>query len=312
MRKVGHPSVQTQITLTALSDFLEVASAKGIRAAFGTEGEKKGNRALGQLHKAFTFSMHKHRSNPLVLTEAGHELVKITREFFDTLSKFEDKYLNTPPTIVIGAGDSIIHWLVLPAIRDLLQKQSKVRFSVRMGGTKGLLQFLRGSEMDFAIVPANAEFSRKWKSESIGTYQYCICYPRSILKVRLNDVELSKLEFAMIHDHWQLNFQKKASSAGLKLNVRAICETFTHVASLIETESFAGILPVPIASSFPKEKFGCDMLKFMEGTNSELKLVWKNEETPHLEVDLADFVQPVLSRLRDHLRLSQALERIAP
>jgi LysR family transcriptional regulator, nitrogen assimilation regulatory protein len=298
-----------QCTVKRLDTLLKVAANnKGVRAAVGAENERQASRDLEELELAFGCYFFKPGSNPLALTAEGHELAQITREFFNSLDEFNRRCRDLPQKISIAAGDSVVNWIILPALNFFLSEKRFANnsfFSVRQGGTKGIILLLHESQIDFAVVPENAPLEKKWKHETIGVYKYCICCSQTLLGKRLlNTDTLPKLDFALITDHWGLDFAEKARLGGIKLNVKIKCETFTHIASLVKSGSFAGILPLSTMSSFQNEPFLWFTPEFMGGTDRIIKLVWKQEGS-HIKSHINEIAAPLLGQLRNELTKKQ-------
>lgn len=286
-------------TLIALSE-----SKRGIRATFGHDEahKKEAERALQELYKEFGFDITKPHVRPKVLTTEGVELASIAREFFKTLETFKTRCKNLPPKITIAAGDSIVNWIVLPAISKIMIEKEKYAFWVRQGWSRNLIELLNESIVDFIVVPEKIH-TKTWKSEIIGSYEYCICCSESLLNGnKLNEAMLPQLEFAMITNHWELDFVRKAKEANIKLNIKIRCENFTQIVNLIKRGLYAGIVPASTLSSLS----GCPWFhpEFMKGTEKKIKLVWKKNDINHSNI-VGELAIPLAKQLRSTLEEEQ-------
>jgi len=305
MAKVIPEPDRFKVTLRALDVLLKLAASnKGIRSATGAEQERQASRYLLELERAFGCRIRKHGSNPTVLTAEAHELAKIASSYAAALEEFHRKCKSLPPKITIAAGDSVVNWIILPALKNILAGHN-IFFSVRQGGTKGLITLLHESQIDFAILPQDAPLEKKWECEILGTYEYCICCPKSLLgETVLNKESASRLDFALMTDHWKLDFVEKARHAGMQLNVKIKCETFTQIASLVRTGSFAGILPLSTMSSFSSKSYQWFKPDFMKETDRKINLVWKPDGA-HIKSHVNEIAPPLLKQLRSELTAKQ-------
>lgn len=305
-----------KLKIPPLDMLVKIASTdKGLRGAAGSR-ENKASKDIAHLNAVFQCPLSKAGSIPVKLTTEGQELAKISGEFFRAIEDFRTKCLKLLPTIRIGAGDSLVNWVILPALKDFSWAESTV-FSVRQGGTTGLIAQVRVSEIDFAIIPESAPIENSWNYATVGTYQYCVCCRADLLKGGdLNEEILEELKFALITDHWRLDFKEKARVAGIKIGARFMCENFTQVATLVRTGAFAGILPVSTLSSFKmvssknsglpgdEKSFRWLRPKFLSETDRTINLVWK-QDGAHSRKHVNEIAQPLLEILRQELQAKQ-------
>jgi DNA-binding transcriptional LysR family regulator len=295
-----------EFLLKELNTLLRLDVDPGIKFTAGDDNMRQASRYLKHLEDTFECDFRKPGSRPVELTDEGHELANIIREYFQALESFDKKCAKQPTKIAIAAGDSVMNWVVLPALKSFVGEQ-KYLFSVRMGGTTGLIKLLRSSIIDFAIIPKEAKLKSDWKSATIGDYEYCICCSKMLLGNNdLTEGQLTNINFALITNHWNLDFPEMFASAGIEPKVLITCETFTHVASLIKNASFAGILPLSTMSSFPQESFSWFKPKFMKTTSRTLNLVWNSDGT-HRRKAIDELSGPLLKKIQQELRERQAI-----
>lgn len=305
------PHEKYDFPLSAITTLLRLSDGEpgaGVRGKVGSDNERKARGHLLKLEKLFHCKIRKQGSNPVELTPEGHELAAIALSYYRELEEFDRKCQELAQRISIGAGDSVMNWVVLPALKALLADKIEYAFCVRMGGTRGLLKLLNSSQLDFAIVPANAKLQPKWDFETIGIYEYCLCIERDAFPGSVPTLaELSSLDFALIQNHWGLDFEKVLKKAGVRPNVKVMCETFTHVASLVRHSSFVGILPTSTMPSFPQETYYRDRPGFMRGCDRKINLVWSINDNNRTRIEAT--CHPLLVKLREELKSKQnALE----
>lgn len=259
----------------ALATLLKVAkSNRGIRRGVGIDGENTASKHLKTLDQAFGCSVRKPHSNPAVMGPEGIELANITQEFVSALEDFRQRCQNRLPEIDIGAGDSITNWIISPALKVF--SDERCVFCLMAGGMEGLITQLSGGLIDFAILPESSPVKRGWRSESIGTYKYCLAFSNQLTK-KGDSAEnaISSLPFALAQEHWGLNFCEKALDHGLQLNARFSCQSLIQVEALVRSGAAAGFLPISVVSSFPREPYNLSRPSFLKQTDRQINLVWK-------------------------------------
>ncbi len=260
----------------------DVEAKGGIRPATnGSVNENVISTALLELEKALACKVRVHRSSPLRLTAEGLELTKISREFFEKLDDFFRRCRNLSSTVTIGAGDSVAHWLLLPVLANLQNEflTQRLNVSVVAGSTEKLALMLREAQIDLALLGEIGRKEKDWDAASVGNYSYCVVCHEDLLprQEEFSDVIPDTIPFAIVREHWGWNFPKMIFDAGAGPNGTILLETFTHVATLVRTEKFAGILPVSTVSSFSYPKFRSFVPKFLNSTQQELHMVWKSD-----------------------------------
>jgi DNA-binding transcriptional LysR family regulator len=293
------------LSLQALSLLFLISENKlSLNELLPLEGErKKARRHLADLKQAFGQEFYVKYAKPTALSPVGHELIKISSEFLTAVADFRRKCKGLPPLISIGAGDSMLNWVALPAL-NRLAKNEPVQFSVIQGGTKGLIRLLSSSQIDFAVLSADTPLNSRWKSLEIGTYEYGVCFSKSLFSEKFVDKHVCGLDFALIRQHWGLDFVGEAANQNIQLNRKVLCETFTHVASLVKSGAFAGILPLSTGSSFPADSFIWGQPKFLNKMRRVIKLVWDGRRR-HENKMVEALAEPLLEVLQTTLNSKQ-------
>jgi DNA-binding transcriptional LysR family regulator len=116
----------------------------------------------------------------LKLTAAGEELAALTREHFTWLGDFAAKVSGTASLYAIGAGESLIDWLLLPRLSSLSASLPGV--SLRLDNLRGseIVERLQDRVLDFGVLNADripAGFDRK----SLGQLRYRLAVPSGLL-----------------------------------------------------------------------------------------------------------------------------------
>src|SRR6266446_4547184 len=109
---------ETGLSLDRLQSFCLVAEARGVTKAAKGDPAKQSlfSRQIKELEEFFGAELMRRKGRGVVLTSAGERLHAVAREQFAALSDFKAECRGQPLEIVIGAGESIIQWLLLPRL----------------------------------------------------------------------------------------------------------------------------------------------------------------------------------------------------
>jgi DNA-binding transcriptional LysR family regulator len=237
------------LSLDRLRVFLEVAEAGGIAKAVGTDPVRQSqySRQLKELAEHFGLELFQRRGKGLRLTAAGKRLAQVVHESFTGLQDFANDCTGEPIRYCIGAGDSLIQWLLMPAFGKLKDRFPKLVFRVENLRTQAIVSGLQERSLDFGVLRRDAvPAALKWKP--LGQVEYALFVPRALIPGRLSATiqwALGHLPVATQSSDGQFNQQLHELAATLetRLNVMLECETFPHAFRALQTGSFAAILP---------------------------------------------------------------------
>src|SRR6059036_1387384 len=109
------------LSLERLKTFREIVAAGGITAAAGDDSNRQSqySRQLKELEKYFGVELLRRGRGPAELTDAGQRLYEIIGHTLSALEEFRLTCAGQPLELVIGAGESLIQWLLLPRLSGL-------------------------------------------------------------------------------------------------------------------------------------------------------------------------------------------------
>lgn len=231
------------LSFDRLRSLLEVADAGSIARAAGTSATKQSqlSRQLSELESFFGRALTKREGGKRVLNDDGQLLADHVRWMFTGLADLKrGRAEATPPWFTLAAGDSVLHWLVLPRIAKV-----PARFSVVALPVDDVIARLRDGRADLGIVRRD-ELVPDLKSRAIGEIEHALFVPRA-----LASRELAKVPVAMqVSDR---DFLRAAEKEGLSIELK--CETFPQVFRAVQSGSFAGLLPTLARAELPASKF---------------------------------------------------------
>src|SRR5207249_684145 len=107
------------LSLDRLQSFCLVAEAGGVTKAAKGDPAKQSlfSRQIKELEEFFGAELVRRKGRGVMLTAAGQRLSVLARECFASLWDLKSECKAVPTEIVIGAGESIIRWVLLPKLK---------------------------------------------------------------------------------------------------------------------------------------------------------------------------------------------------
>ena len=237
------------LSLERLKVFLEVADAGGIAKATGTDPVRQSqySRQLKELAGYFGVELIQRRGRSLKLTPAGERLARVIRESFSSLDDFGKACAEEPLRFRIGAGDSLIQWLLLPGIGRLRREFPRLILRVDNLRTREIVSGLQEMSLDFGICRRDA-VPRNLKWKPLGQVKYALYAPRELLP-RKNVPPLSwvlqNLPVAKQSGDRQVGrvLEEVSEKIGTPLDILLECESFPHAMRALQSGACAAILP---------------------------------------------------------------------
>src|ERR1700744_3939963 len=114
---------QSGLSLERLKTFREIVAAGGITAAAGDDSNRQSqfSRQLKELERYFGVELLKRGRGPAELTDAGQRLYEIIGYTLRALEEFRGTCAGQPVELAIGAGESLIQWLLMPRLPGLAE-----------------------------------------------------------------------------------------------------------------------------------------------------------------------------------------------
>lgn len=237
------------LSLDRLKVLIEVRDAGSIAQAAPGDPVRQSqySRQLRELSEFFGVEVAQRRGKLLKLTAQGERLAELAREQLRSLQDFRAECREESVVFTIGAGDSLIQWLVIPRLGALLEAFPGTRFATINQRTNEIVQQLTECRLDFGILRKNA-LAPGLKSVSLGVVRYVALVPEALArrrkKLALRDL-LSGLPLATQTTDGQF-------TAGLRELARALdvplvpalsCQSFPQTMAAVRSGGFASIVP---------------------------------------------------------------------
>jgi DNA-binding transcriptional LysR family regulator len=220
-----------------------------IRAAENDHGKQSRlSHHLRELSEYFGVELTEKAGRSVKLTSAGQSLVQLTREHFLALQSFRNRVTGSVSTMRIAAGDSLLQWLLIPAIGRLRRPNIPIRFSLSSLQTNDIVHQLSERRIEFGLLQADA-LEKPLKHAIICEQRYAIFVPQRLVPARgmlRISAALLNCPHAAIGGEVQLRKQLEdvAGKLGGAFIPDLVCDSVGQCVAAVETGVFAAVLPV--------------------------------------------------------------------
>ncbi|MEZ5387192.1 MAG: LysR family transcriptional regulator [Prosthecobacter sp.] len=243
-----HLANQSGFSLERLASLCEIAEAGSIGQASRGDANKQSqlSRQIAELEAVFGVALLARQSRPFRLTQQGKELAQAARQFFQSVDDLQKLACEQAQRVVIGAGETLIQWLLFPAVEAMKKQTTGMAFAFKNLDSTRLVDGLQQGEVDLALirkedVPSSLLHAGDWR------YAHTAFVPKALSRTTadLKMDELASLPWAVLEGqgHFRQFLESKARTRGIKLNAALECSSYTQVAMAIETGRYAGFLP---------------------------------------------------------------------
>jgi hypothetical protein len=291
----GHLVLPKGVTPTRLATFLRVFEAGSVRKVVQDDPRADPPLLRRQLKElAQHLDVDLYRTNGRAgrqPTEAANVLAGVLRELRAGFERVKAAKPAEGESFVIGAGDSLLQWLVIPVLPEVVSaleaappgssQRSKVKSAGESSGirfqTRAMSPDLEGvlsKEVDFALLRSDvaqkvddARHSglERW---TLGPWAYSVFAPRSQAGRMKSVDEVRALRFAVVtDDRWAQETLERRIGGPLRVGLE--CETFPQAARAVRSGQFAAVLPSAARMDLPQAV----QFQLPEGSGSELSLV---------------------------------------
>ena len=289
------------LSLDRLRVLCEVAEAGGLAKAAPNDPTRQSqfSRQLKELEDFFEVELTRRQGKGLCLTKAGEELALNARGLLQGLQDLQLRWTDQPPTFSIGAGESLLAWLLLPNLGVAAKNMPAANFKMCNLRTAEIVAGLQDLSLDFGLVRKGAAPSTL-ATYPIGKIQYALYCPKELLKKGTKsdfDSVFEQVPLALLNGDGEFIRDLKAwvEKGRISILVKLECESFSQACNAVRTGQYAAILPTLAARDLPPEKFVQLPLPFMKGARA-ICLAW-NPRTLRLRASapkVADFLKDLL------------------
>jgi DNA-binding transcriptional LysR family regulator len=236
------------LSLERLENFCRVAETGGITKAAGGDPAKQSlySRQIRELEEFFGAELIQRDGRGIRLTSTGRRLARLVREQFAALIDFQQETNAAPVSLSIGAGNSVLEWLLTPLLPRLRKELPSIEVALLNKRTHDIVRDLQELKLDIGIVRADAVEGRL-KTAAFCRLDYGLFVPEAWTR-GVSDAELLKRlsdrPFALMADGtFRQQFDEVARREKMRVRVAVSCSSFTQAAELLESGEFAAVLP---------------------------------------------------------------------
>src|SRR5207249_11236065 len=133
-----------------------------------------------ELERYFGVELLKRGRGPIELTDAGQQLYEIVGHTLRALEEFRLTCAGQPVELVIGAGESLIQWLLLPRLSGLAAAHPRLAVTFQNLKTDEILKQTLDGGVDFGVV-SRFDSHRALASAPLGQLEFCLFAPAALL-----------------------------------------------------------------------------------------------------------------------------------
>ncbi len=267
------------ISLERLRSLCLVEKAGGITKAAGgsTAKQSQFSRQIKELEQFFGVELLDRDVQPHRLTAEGRALTDIARELLGKLDDYTLQCSDMPVRLTIGAGESLIQWLLMPLLEDYRKLQPTTSVSFLNRTTNDVVEGLLNGEIDLGVIRESA-ITKQLNGLPLGAYEFRVFVPKR-LRTKFGPVvdirDLARVRLALLEGggEFRTAVDQLASNAGVHLNVELECSSSTQVAYAVSSLGYAGILPDFAAKVVGKEKVTVHKVKGFD-VQRKLAVAW--------------------------------------
>jgi len=291
------------LSLDRLRVLVEVHDAGGIaKAAPGDPiRQSQYSRQLRELSEFFGTEVARRQGRQLKLTPQGVQLAELVRTQLRSLQDFRAECRAESVDYTIAAGDSLIHWLVIPRLGGIVRKQEAARFATSNLRTNEVVQQLKDGRVDFGVIRRDA-VEAPLKSAALGTLRFVAVVPKAMVPTRgsisLREI-LGDLPFAAHTSDGQFTQKLRDVAKELKTELRPalICQSFPQAMAAVRSGGFGSVLPALALKELDPDSYQAVTAPSLGNLDRGIVLAW-NSRLPRIRPSAKKLIDRLQSELR--------------
>jgi DNA-binding transcriptional LysR family regulator len=280
------------LSLERLRALVDVDEAGGIAGAAPDDDSRQSliSRQLTELERFFHTELKRKVGKTIRLTPAGKHLAKLTRAHMQSLEEFQHSCDQHPKEVTLGAGDSLLQWLVLPRMRKVRAALKGSVVELQDLQNTAICNALQDHIIDFGLLRSDLVARGSLTGKSLGKFGYSLFIPHKLYPRNPKANEASLLQELPIATQggntvFQRRLAELAASHKWNLNVHLRCESFPQTAQVLASGQMAAILPDLARLAIAFDSIWVYPLPSLAELRREIVLAWhphRLETRPHL------------------------------
>jgi DNA-binding transcriptional LysR family regulator len=228
-----------EVTMSRLRSFVAVAEAGGYAPAAPGDPSRQSqlNRQVRELERALGADLVRREGRGLVVTAAGQRLRAVATDLFEGLGEVSASVGDRTVDLALAAGDSLLHWLVLPRAGEAVGHLRGVRLTV-FASSSPVDEVLSG-RAHFALGRAR-ELGPELTHRNVGAVAYALFVPKKLAR---GATEIEQLIASVPLVRVTGDPGAFDEIVGDRVAPALACETFPQAARAVASGRYAAILP---------------------------------------------------------------------
>jgi DNA-binding transcriptional LysR family regulator len=270
------------LSLDRLRTFREIVNAGGLSAAAGDDPNRQSqfSRQLRELEHFFGSELIQRGRGPLRLTAAGQRLNQVAGITLRGLEDFLDECAGTPTDIVVGAGESLIQWWLLPRLPRIGEMPAQVSLTFENRRNDDALASVRDGSLDFGVV-SRVPRDTQLMTALLGRLEFRLFVPDRLLgeKPPGDSKILHNLPLAELSAGGQLAEAVRAEARRRRISLqnRLMLSSYPQMARAVADGRVAAVLPALAAEALADSKVTAVSLPFLDRLARSVTLVWNRQ-----------------------------------
>ncbi|MEM6820962.1 MAG: LysR family transcriptional regulator [Verrucomicrobiota bacterium] len=268
------------LSLDRLRSFLEVAEAGSIVGAVDGDPVRQSqySRQIGELESFFGVELVRRAGKRLQLTPRGKQLAAAARAQLQGLSDFQQACQNAPLNFHIGAGDSLLQWLIIPQMSRFQELFPRTKLFLYNHRSRDIAERLVDLRLDFGVARASI-IGAPLSQYSLGSVTYGLFVPKKIQKgvAQWSDERLlQELPWVTLGSDGELmeKLVRACLQKKIQINFSLITESFPQAARAVHSGCYAAILPLHAENDFDPSEIVVKNSPFLKTCARKVVLAW--------------------------------------
>ena len=273
---------QAGLSLDRLRTFREIVNAGGLSAAAGDDPNRQSqfSRQLRELERFFGSELIQRGRGPLRLTAAGRRLNQVAGMTLRSLEDFLDECAETPTDMVVGAGESLIQWWLLPRLPQIGEMPAQVSLTFENRRNDDALASVRDGSLDFGVV-SRPPRDTQLMTAPLGRLEFRLFVPDRLLAERPpgDSRILHNLPLAELGAGGQLAeaVRTEARRRRISLQSQLKLSSYPQMARAVAGGRVAAILPALAGEALSGSGVTAVSLPFLDRLARNVALVWNRQ-----------------------------------
>lgn len=239
------------LSLQRLRTLCIVAEAGSMSAAAAGDSSKLAqySKQITELQDFFEVPLKEENVKPVRLTEEGMKLARTCRSLLQELDDLKTSRADGRITIRIGAGESLLQWVLPPFVDGLAKAFPNVSVHLLNLRTADINEKLISGEIDLGVLSEAAADASLKTSKIKGLDGSSVLFVPKQLRRNLGNTptfrDIEGLPLATLEggSSFQNLLRVEAEKAGIQLNRRVQASSMPQIAAYINSGLYGGFLP---------------------------------------------------------------------